>query len=446
MPAQQMVPAAYSHAAEKSDIVQRWWETFNDDQLNALVEEALANNYSLKQSWARLKQARALAVRSGADLYPDLTLGADASVAKAGTSNGQSTTDTVESYSLGLSSRYEIDLWGRMGSEKQAAALSAAASREDLDAAAWTLTANVVSRWIGVLAQRMQKELLVRQLEANRTLEELVELRFRKSLASALDVFQQRQLVAQSSARIPLVERSERRLLNELSVLLGRTPYGIPQITSHTFEIPADVPVAGIPVQLLSTRPDIRAAMRRLESADWNVAAAKADRLPRLDLRAGADYQAEAVKLLWENWIIKIAGSITAPLLDGRSRNAEVQRLEALVEEKLADYQQTILTAVQEVEDALDGEKKLQAHLGGLNAQLDAAENALNEARSRYRSGLSDYLPVLTQLVTVQNLERTIIQRKADLLAARVNLHRALGGSWYSTPEASGGGLAGALQ
>ena len=446
MPDKEMVPPAYSGTAPTSEIIQRWWEAFDDEQLNALVEEALSNNYSLKQSWARLKQARALAVRSGADLYPDLFLGSSASVGKIQVSNGRTTTDTVESYSLGLSSRYEIDLWGRIRSEKEASVLSAEASREDLNTAALTLTANVTSRWIGVLSQRMQKQLLERQLEANITLEELVELRFRKSLASALDVFQQRQLVAQSRAQIPLVERSERQLLNELALLLGRTPFGIPEITSEAFTIPADVPATGLPVQLLTARPDIRAAMRRLESADWNVAAAKADRLPRIDLSAGASYEADELNLLWDNWLINLAGNLTAPLLDGHRRKAEVERLEAVVEENLAAYRQTILSAVQDVEDALVDEKKLQAHLKGLAAQLDAAQNALNEARSRYRNGLSDYLPVLTQLVTVQNLEHTIIQRKADLLAARVNLYRALGGTWENTPEVTGAGVARASQ
>jgi NodT family efflux transporter outer membrane factor (OMF) lipoprotein len=450
-PGKEMVPSAYSNTAPETETVQRWWEAFNDDQLNALVEEALANSYSLQQSWARLKQARALAVKSGAERYPDLTFSSAASVARRRVSNGQSTTttdttDTVEAYSLGLSSRYEIDLWGRIRSEKEAAALSAEASREDLNAAALTLTANIASRWIGVLSQRMQKQLLERQLEANITLEELVELRFRKSLASALDVFQQRQLVAQSRSQIPLVERSERQLLNELALLLGRTPFGVPQIISQEFEIPADLPATGLPLQLLTARPDIQGAMRRLEAADWNVASAKADRLPRLDLSAGASYQAEELNLLWDNWLFNLVGTITAPLLDGGRRKAEVQRLEAVVEESLAAYRQTILTAVREVEDALVGEEKLQAHLEGLQTQLDAAKNALNEARSRYRSGLSDYLPVLTQLVTVQNLERTTIQRKADLLVARVNLHRALGGTWFQQPEASKAGVAKAPQ
>lgn len=429
-----MLPEAYSHQAPASDLLQRWWEIFGDEQLNSLVEEALRTNYSLQQNWARLKQARALSVKSGAGRYPDLALEGSASRGRQHSDSGRTATESdVDRYALGLASTYEIDLWGRIRSGREAAALSAVASREDLNAAAMTLSANVTTRWIGILSQRMQKHLLQRQLKANRTLEELVELRFRKSLASALDVFQQRQVVAQSMAQIPLVERSERQLLNELAVLLGRSPHAVPEIEASVLNIPEHVPDTGLPVQLLTSRPDIQAALRRLEAADWDVAAAKADRLPAIRLSANAAYQADELNLLFDNWLINLAANITAPLVDGRRRKAEVDRLNAVVEEKLAVYRLTILTAMREVEDALVGEVKLRSHLESLNEQLDAAQNALNEARSRYRSGLSDYLPVLTQLLTVQNLERTIIQRKADLLLARVDLHRALGGTWMAS-------------
>lgn len=432
-PEKNLLPATYSNGALPSNqTLVRWWESFNDPQLNALVEEALQNNLTLKQSWARLKQAQASAVKSGANLYPGLSLNGSASTGRRQTSNGQTTTESVESYTIGLTSSYEIDLWGKIRSEKEAAALSAVASRHDLNAAAMTLTANVTIRWIGVLSQRMQKKLLQKQLEVNQTYAELMELRFRKSLATALDVFQQRQLVEQSRARIPLVEQNERQLLNELSVLLGRTPFSPPDIHPQPFEVPEDVPISGIPAQLLTARPDIQAAFRRLEAADWNLAAAKADRLPNLNISAGANYQADELDLIFNNWLINIAANLTAPLIDGHKRKAEVDRLKAVMDENLAAYRQTVLTAIREVEDALISEEKLQAHLKGLNAQLDAAQNALNEARSRYRNGLIDYLPVLTQLITVQNLERTIIQRKADLLVTRVNLHRALGGTWVN--------------
>ena len=137
--------------------------------------------------------------------------------------------------------------------------------------------------------------------------------------------------------------------------------------------------------------------------------------------------------MLLDNWLLNLAANLTAPLIDGRRRSAEVDRLRAQVDENLASYKETLLTAIREVEDALVSEQKLREHLEGLKLQLSAAQNGLNEARSRYRNGLNDYLPVLTQLLTVQNLERDLILRKADLLVARVNLYRALGGTWTDT-------------
>jgi multidrug efflux system outer membrane protein len=427
-PDKNLLPSAFSLPSQKWDPSRRWWEAFNDSQLNELIEEALAHNFSLQQSWARLQQAQALAMKSGAALYPELDLDAGA----ASEHHHGDSTETAETYSLGLVGSYEIDLWGKIRSERQAARLSATASREDLNTAVITLSANIATRWIGIISQRMQKKLLLQQLHANQILLELVELRFRKSLASAVDVFQQRQLVEQSRAQLPLVEQSERRLLNELALLLGRTPFSLPRIQAQTLAVPADLPAAGIPAQLLASRPDIRAAAKRLEAADWNVAAARADRLPRISLSVEAGFQADKLSLLVDNWLTRLAANMTAPLFDGRRRASEVQRLQAVVVENLAAYRETVLTAMREAEDALIDEVKLREHLDGLRAELEAAQNALNEARRRYRNGLSDYLPVLTQLLTVQGLERTQIQRQADLLTARVDLYRSLGGTWAS--------------
>jgi NodT family efflux transporter outer membrane factor (OMF) lipoprotein len=432
VPAHDAVPDSYSIQAPSADPDQRWWESFHSDQLNALVEEALGGNFSLRESWARLRQAEALAIQSGAARWPDLSVEAGLSGGGqlATRPNGDTTYTSLENYRLGVASTYEIDLWGRIRSKQQAAILSASASREDLNAAAISLAANVTTRWIGVMAQRMQKKLLQRQLEANITVVELLDLRFRKSLASALDVFQQRQVVEQVRAQMPLTEQQEQRLLNELALLLGRMPFKAPEIATEPLTIPQDVPATDLPIQLLSARPDIRAAMLRLEAADWTVSGARADQLPAIRLTGSAAYQAGELDALFDNWLFNLAAGLTAPLFDGRRRAAEVERQRAVVDESLAAYRRTILNAVREVENALVDEQKLREHLIGLDAQLSAARSALDEARQRYRSGLNDYLPVLTQLVSVQNLERTIINRTADLLVARVDLCRALGGGW----------------
>jgi outer membrane protein TolC len=191
-------------------------------------------------------------------------------------------------------------------------------------------------------------------------------------------------------------------------------------------------------VQLLQNRPDIAAALRRLEASDQDLAAARADRLPSLRLTGGAAYDSDELEELFDNWIVSLAASLTAPILDGSRRRAEVEINRAAVQQQLAEYRQVVLTAVREVEDALISETKIREHIAALESQLQAAQNALTEAGTRYVNGLNDYLPVLTQLLSVQNLEIDLIRRHEDLLVARIDLYRAIGGSWVDdlTPPA----------
>jgi len=423
------LPKTYSRSAttEPSD---RWWKTFNDAQLNTLIEAALENNFSIKESWARLEQLGALAVKSGAAFYPTLSVDAGASLGRQRTENGQAVTNTVEKYSLGLLSQYEVDLWGRVRSEREAAVLSASATRSDFNTVAMTVAAAVTERWIRIISESIQKQLLEKQLAANQTVLELVELRFRKSLASTLDVLQQRQIVARSQAQIPLVEQRKQLLQNELALLLGKAPHAAAPIKRGTLITIENLPATGIPARLLTARPDVQAAAQRLHMAKWRVSIARADLLPNIQLSARALYQAGELNLLLNNWLLNLAANLMAPIFDGHRRKAEVDRSRAVVDEKLATYRRTVMTAIKEVEDALVSEAALREHIHGLTAQLNATQIALEEARLRYRKGLNDYLPVLTSLLSVQNLERDLIQRQTDLLVTRVNLHRALGGTW----------------
>jgi NodT family efflux transporter outer membrane factor (OMF) lipoprotein len=429
------LPSAYSRAANTTPI-ERWWETFNDSQLNRLIDTALKNNFSIKESWARLEQAGALAIKAGAAGYPTLSADAGASSGRQHTDNGRTAdTNTVEKYSLGLLSQYEVDLWGKIRSEREAVSLAASATRFDLQTLAITVAATVTERWIRIISQRMQKQLLEEQLAANQTMAELVELRFRKSLASALDVLQQRQIVERARAQIPLVAQKEALLQNELALLLGKAPHAAPVISCETLDIPPDVPATGIPARLLTARPDIQAAAKRLTSAEWKVAVARADLLPNIQFSARAVYQAGKLNLLLDNWLLNLAAGLTAPLFDGHRRQAEITRSRAVVDEKLAAYRRTVMTAIREVEDALVSEATLRDHIKGLAAQLAATRAAFEEARMRYRKGLNDYLPVLSGLLSVQTLERDLIQRKTDLLVTRINLYRALGGAWVEELE-----------
>jgi NodT family efflux transporter outer membrane factor (OMF) lipoprotein len=427
---QESLPDKFSEFTTDAAPEQKWWETFNDSELNAIVEEALSNNLNLKQILARLMQAKAKAVQSGADRYPDLTGTAGATHFRQRTKNGSALTSTSENYSLGVSSNYELDLWGRVRAEQEAAILSTEASEQDFKAAAITLAAEVTNRWLQIIAQRTQKHLLNEQLKTNRTFLELTELRFRHAMVSALDVYQQQQVIDQVRAQIPLVEARESKLMNELSVLLGKAPRSPLVISRPDLPELSPMPSTGIPADLLENRPDIKAAQLRLQSAGWNVSAARADRLPSLTLSARAIFENEHLDLLLDNWLLSLAANLTAPVFDGNRRAAEVDRTMAMKDENLAAYRQTILTAIREVEDALVTEARQKEHILELKQVIQTARKALAQATLRYRNGLNDYLPVLTQLLSVQDLERDLIAQRATLLTNRISLYRSLGGTW----------------
>lgn len=424
------LPKTFSLYTAESAPINRWWEEFNDAELDTLIDTALSGNFTLKEAWARLNQARALAVQAGAALYPDLTGTAGASYARERTQNGSAKTESSDNYSLGIVSSYELDLWGRIRSERESALLETSAVREDVNAAAMTLAAEVANRWISILSQKMQKQLLQRQLKINLLYLELTELRFRNAMVSALDVYQQKQIVESVRAEIPLVEAREQLLRHELAALLGKPPLAFLSITREDLPMPTELPATGLPADLLSARPDLRAAGMRLKAADWQVAAARANRLPAISLTAQARYGDSDMDVLFDNWLLSLAGNLTAPIFDGSRRAAEVDRTKAVADENLAAYRQTVLTAIKEVEDALISESKQREHIKGLEKEADTAQKALVEAGNRYRNGLTDYLPVLTQLLTFQGLERDLIQQKTNLLITRVNLYRALGGTW----------------
>ncbi len=427
------VPEEFSLYTQSSDTTNRWWESFQSEDLDTLVDEALTNSPTLQQAWARLAQAEALASKAGAARYPTLNYSGNAGSSKQKTTGGQSPgTDSFNNFGLGLTAGYEVDLWGRIKSQTEAASLDRAASREQLNTAALTLAAQTTLGWVGIVAQRLQTELIRRQLESNKTSLELIELRFRKSRATALDVYQQRQAVAGTESRIPLAELREKLLFNSLAALLGRTDFKTLKIPEATLPILSALPSIGIPADMLANRPDVRQAGLNLQSADWMVSAARADRLPTLRLTAGASYGGNNIEVedLFDNWLANLAASVTGPIFEGGRRKAEVARTRAVVNERLAIYRATVINAMKEVEDALASEQKQREYILALDRNLELNRNSHKEAINRYRKGLIEYLPVLVELVSLQNLERDRVVAQYTLLQYRINLYRALGGGW----------------
>lgn len=489
-PEEAAAPAEFSLFEDASPSPDRWWTQFNSPELDLLVDRAMAGNLTLRQIQARLAQAEMLAVQSGAARYPTLDASGDLSATRRRTDTGVSedpldraarnlratgalvgaaanpaptfagaiqsaqtqaqaaetllsdpppsaVTAVSHSYRFGLSTGFEVDLWGRLNARHQAALLDYEASAEELHAAMLSLSGAVARQWLAITAARRELELVRRQIELNRTRLDLLEMRLRRGLATALDVYQQRQVVAQTESLLPPLDASLETARHELAALLGLPPRAELGLETADFPRPGPLPDPGLPAELLAARPDVRAAGLQLRAADWRVGAARADRLPALRLTGSAAYNASEWDLLFDNWFATLAASLTGPVFDAGRRRAEVARTRAVAEERLAAYRQTVLNSVKEVENALLQETRQAALLDALNAELDAARATQEQALDRYRNGLVDYLPVLSALLQIQALERRILQAELVRLERRVQACVALGGAWMAEDTAA---------
>jgi len=411
-----------------ADLAGRWWKSFGDSGLNDLVESALQNNFSLRAAWNRLDQARAVARANLALLLPSL----DGSGSAGRSVEKFAGRDRVyqSNYTLGLKAAYEIDLWGRLRSDYDAARLDMYATQEDVQTAALTLSAGIAQTWFRLIEQRIQQRLIRRQLEINERHLEIITTKFRRGQVSATDVLQERELVEATKGDLALVASNIEVLEHQLAALLGRPP------GEMKFEVPDSLPMlpplprTGVPADLIRRRPDVRAAELRVQAADRRVAAAIADRFPKLSLTAGSDTTAEQVRDLFDNWLAGLAANLAAPLFDGGRRRAEVERSRALAAERLNAYGQTILTALKEVEDALAQERRQAEYVASLERQLELSNKSIQQIFESYTKGAADFTRYLTTLLAHQQLQRKYVSSKRDLLLYRVDLYRALSGGW----------------
>ena len=420
-------PQGQFSVSGKEVLPDRWWLTFADPVLDQLIETALSDNLSLQTAWDRLDQARAVARRTGAELWPQLD---GEAVGRTTGSRTGSHDESRNDFSLGLSASYEIDLWGRINSTREAAELDAVASAEALQTAALTLTARVASTWFKLIEQREQIMLLERQLSTNRQTLELVTLQFRTGQVGIADLLQQRLVVENRRGELVLAAAQEQVLFNQLAVLLGLPPDQAPQLTQPALGGLPPLPDTGLQSELIERRPDVRAAWLQIQAADQRVAAAVADRFPRLSLTGRTTTASEEIEDLFNDWLSTLAANLLAPVVDGGRRRAEVDRTRAAAAAALHSYGQTVLEALAEVEDALVLEERQLEYLDSLDLQLELAAQATERIRDRYLNGAVDYQRVLTSILSEQQLQLTRLTARGALFENRVNLCRALAGGW----------------
>ena len=426
------MPVQFSQSGTASE-PDRWWRSLDDPQLTTLVERALSENLTLQGAFARVEQARALATQASADLWPRVEANASAARGRDLIALGPlgEIKTTQSQYTVGLSASYEIDLWGRLRARSKAGQLSLRATREDADAAAISLAAAVGETWYALVEQRAQLELIARQVANSRSVLDLIDERFNQGQANALDVHQQRQQLASVESQLPRIQAGVEVLEHELAVLMGQPPRNAVAEVVAALPDPPELPQAGLPADLLQRRPDVRAAHLRVLASDYRMAAAIADRLPALRLTGGSEYKSyNRFADVFDNWLWNIMGGLTAPVFEGGRLKAEVERNRAVTRERMMDYGQAVLVAFREVEDALTRERQQRLYLAALERESAQATATLGQARNRYQNGLTDYISVLTAIQSVQQLDRTRLAARRELLTFRIQLYRALGGAW----------------
>ena len=455
------VPATYTQGAEvppppggeKAEPVRdaRWWRRMGDPTLNALIEEALRRNQGIRSGWARVRQARYIANQVRAARMPQIGVQGDYTIGREIQVFGEFQFQNATG-SLPIS--YEVDLFARRAREHQGAKLDAEATRLDQEALAITISAEVAEAWFDSINARIEVGVVREQLETDLKFLELVELRYREGLNSAVDVHQQRQRVASQRALLTLADAQTDLTDQRLSVLLGEAPGRRFPVDDKVLPDIGPTPDIEAPASLLEARPDIRAVQRRVEAEDRRVAAAVGARLPVITLgftpgykwlqftgedrdptsgTAGQDVTNSVNGLVWN-----AGAQLSVPLFDGIAGWSAIKAQRALLDQIMEQYAETILAGLIEVESTLVLERQERLRIQFLEEEFRLANITLEATRDRYRAGLSDFLPVLTALATRQRSELQLVAARRQLVSYRVQLYRALGGAWpeeFGEPE-----------
>jgi len=410
-----------------------WWTEFHDPVLDRLVSEALANNHELKAAVERVAEARALAQVVGAARYPSLSADIQAGRQKNSSANpnAKSTTPT-NTYQAGLTASYEIDLFGLNRAQAEAAAANLKGSEFDRQTVALGVAAATVSTYFQACA--LDARLAVAQdtlANARQTLR-VVRARQQSGMATALEVTQQQVEIATLEAAIPGLETQQQQALNALALLVGRLPEGFDvNPTTIAQLLPPETP-AGLPSALLERRPDILSAEATLVSANADVRAATAALFPRIDLTTKGGYASLALHQLFDpgSTFYTLAAGLTAPLFEGGRLRGERAFAEARYRELAENYQQTVLTAFRDVENALTAQRNTADTLAARGIAVAQATTAYRIAKLQYEQGMADYLMVLTTERSLLAARDAEIQARNLRLDAVVSIYQALGGGW----------------
>jgi NodT family efflux transporter outer membrane factor (OMF) lipoprotein len=425
-------PAQDGHAGD----ISQWWRALNDPLLTTLVDEALLANHDVRDAQSRLRAARARRAVAMAGFFPGLDASGSGSRAMSSRETGSGL--TRENYKAGLDASWELDVFGGTRRDFEAAGADLQASVASLNAARVSLAAEVALSYVEMRSLQQRLRIAQANLASQSETLQLTRWRAQAGLTDSQDVAQALSSREQTRAQIPALEISLVETQHSLDILLGRTPGSLRNRLDADKGLPrpSDKIAVGIPADVLRQRPDIQAAERTLAAETARVGVAEAARYPSFSLSGSIGLEALTLGALGysgaETW--SLLGGITAPIFQAGRLRAQVEVQDAAREQALLAYEQTVLEALRDVENALISLARSEQRAETLKIAAEAAQNAADMARLRYSSGLVDFQPVLDSERNALSTEDSLASANADRVRALIRLYKALGGGWAPQP------------
>lgn len=430
-------PQQFSNGQTNAPAGAGWLTDFNDRTLEALVQEALANNPDLRVTAAKLDATQAALRIAGADLAPSVTLKAAASRVKRNNTSGFSITSSrTERYTPSMDLAWELDVWGRLRDAQFAARMDAEQAAANLQAARLSLAANTAKSWFDLAETELQTQLAIQTHQSYTNNLAVLEEGLQRGLTKALDVRLMRTSARNAESTLHQRHRERDAARRALEILLGRYPKSEIALSAGLPTLTNSVP-AGLPAQLIERRPDVLATQRAYLAAHRRVDSARKNRLPKISLSASAGTSTSELKDVLDvnNNIWNLAANLSRPIFDGGRIRSNIDRTHALREQARYTYVQTTLQAFAEVETTLSAETFLTQQETALRAAVEEAIEAEKLAQEDYLAGLAGIVTVLESQRRVFDAKRSLLQLQNQRLQNRIDLYLALGGEFDAPPS-----------
>lgn len=416
----------------------QWWKQFGSPELDRLIEQARLGSFDLAAAVARVRQAQAGTVIAGGSQLPEVKAGANANRQKLLRGNGYSQLDAdssnkaVDYFDANLSASYEIDFWGGKRASRDSAQLALQASEFDRATVELTLLSGVANTYAQALSLREQSRIAELNLANAQNVLKLVQTRYDSGSATALELAQQKSLVAAQQRQLPLVQQQARDALISLAALLGRPVQELQTGVEPFDRLHWPTIDAGVPSDLLSRRPDIARAEAQLAAAETDVKVARAAMLPTVTLTAQLGSGANQFDDIIRSPFYNLTAGLVAPIFNNGRLSAERDKAKARQEELLETYRGAIINGFADVEKALNGIRGLDEQRQWQSEELNQAQTAFDIAQRRYQAGAEDLLTVLETQRTLYAAQDLNVQLRLSRLQASIGLYKALGGGWQA--------------